>query len=80
MISLSLLIMQIGLAQEKPQKWNLDSCITYAMKQNIQIKKNKLALEESKEDTKTARAAMSPTLSFSKSHNIVNTPLNNIGD
>ena len=80
MISLSLLIMQIGLAQEKPQKWNLDSCITYAMKQNIQIKKNKLALEESKEDTKTARAAMFPTLSFSTSHNIVNTPLNNIGD
>ncbi len=80
MISLSILIIQVGLAQEKPQKWNLDSCINYAMKQNIQIKKNKLALEESKEDTKTARAAMFPTLSFSTSHNIVNTPLNNIRD
>jgi len=80
MISLSLLIVQVGLAQEKPQKWNLDSCINYAMKQNIQIKKSQLALEESKEDTKTARAAMFPTLSFSTSHNIVNNPLNNIGD
>jgi outer membrane protein len=50
------------------------------MKQNIQIKKSKIALEESREDTKTARAAMFPSLSFSSNHSLVTTPLNNVGE
>ena len=49
------------------------------MEQNIQIKKSKIAFDESKEDTKTARAAMFPSLSFSSSHSLVTTPLNNTG-
>lgn len=56
------------------QKWTLDDCIRYAMEQNIQLRQNRLALEESKVDVKTARAALFPSLSFSTSHNMVNRP------
>ncbi len=72
-----LLITLVVWSQEKPQKWDLATCIDYAMKQNIQIKQSKIALEESLVDTKTAQAAMFPDLSFSTSHNYVNNPLNN---
>lgn len=80
MTLLSLLVIQMGWSQRQVQKWDLDSCINYAMKQNIQIKKSKIALEESREDTKTARAAMFPSLSFSSNHSLVTTPLNNVGE
>ncbi|WP_321519310.1 TolC family protein [uncultured Bacteroides sp.] len=80
MTLLSLLVIQMGWSQRQVQKWDLDSCINYAMKQNIQIKKSKIALEESREDTKTARAAMFPSLSFSSTHSLVTTPLNNTGE
>ncbi|WP_321426833.1 TolC family protein [uncultured Bacteroides sp.] len=80
MTLLSLLVIQMGWSQRQVQKWDLDSCINYAMKQNIQIKKSKIALEESREDTKTTRAAMFPSLSFSSSHSLVTTPLNNVGE
>lgn len=76
----SLLVIQMGWSQRPVQKWDLDSCINYAMKQNIQIKKSKIALEESREDTKTTRAAMFPSLSFSSSHSLATTPLNNVGE
>ncbi|WP_321438630.1 TolC family protein [uncultured Bacteroides sp.] len=77
MILLLLLISHLGWSQEQPKKWDLATCIDYAMKQNIQIKKSKITLQESQEDTKTAKAAMFPSLSFSASQNYVSRPLNN---
>lgn len=41
---------------------------------NIQLQQNKLSLEESEIDIKSARAALFPSLSFSTGHNIVNRP------
>lgn len=79
MFFLFLFVSQIIFSQEQQKKWDLATCIKYAMEQNIQIKKSKIAFDESKEDTKTARAAMFPSLSFSSSHNLVTTPLNNSG-
>ena len=60
-------------AQEVKQ-WTLDECIRYALEQNIQLQQNKLSLEESKVDVKTAKAALFPSLSFSSGQNIVNRP------
>ena len=54
--------------------WDLASCIDYALEQNIQIQKDKIVMEESMIDTKTAKAALFPDLSFSTSHNVVNRP------
>lgn len=61
-------------AQEDTRQWDLSSCIDYALEQNIQIRKSKIALEQSDVDTKTAKAALFPSLSFSSSHNVVNRP------
>ena len=80
MFFLFLFVSQIIFSQEQQKKWDLATCIKYAMEQNIQIKKSKIAFDESKEDTKTARAAMFPSLSFSSSHSLVTTPLNNTGN
>ena len=66
--------------QEKPAEWNLKSCIEYARKQNIQIRQSRLSLEESLENTRSAKAQRLPSLSFSSAHNYVNRPRTEVGD
>ena len=66
--------------QEKPAEWNLKSCIEYARKQNIQIRQSRLSLEESLENTRSAKAQRLPSLSFSSAHNYVNRPRTEAGD
>lgn len=56
------------------KKWTLDDCISYALEQNIQLQQNKISLEESSVDVKSAKAALFPSLSFSSGHNITNRP------
>lgn len=60
--------------QEKPERWDLKSCIDYARIQNIQIKKSKVALEESRENTLQAKAGLLPSFSFSSTHGLTNQP------
>lgn len=69
---------QIAVAQDSlyTKEWDLAACIDYSLKQNIQIKKDKLSLEESSIDIKSAKADLFPGLSFSTGHNIVNRPYN----
>lgn len=52
-------------SQEKPESWNLRSCIEYARKHNIQIQKSRIALNESLENTEEAKAQRLPSLAFS---------------
>ena len=56
------------------RQWDLKGCIEYALDKNIQIRMDKIALEESNIDTKTAKADLFPSLSFSTGHNIINRP------
>lgn len=63
-----------GQSQEKPLKWDLKSCIDYARQRNIQIRKNRIALEENQENTRQAKAQQLPSLSFSSGHNFTNRP------
>ncbi|MDE6451051.1 MAG: TolC family protein, partial [Odoribacter sp.] len=80
-IAAGMLLMSLPLvAQEKPEVWNLKSCIDYARQQNIQIRKSRIALEESVESTKEAKAQRLPSLSFSSGHNYVNRPCVEVGD
>ena len=60
-------------AQEKPQEWTLKNCIDYALTQNIQLKKSKIALESSQVDSKSARAKLFPSLSFGSTQQYINT-------
>ena len=60
-------------AQEAKQ-WSLEDCISYALEKNIELQQNKISLQESEEDIKSAKAALFPSLSFSTGQNLVNRP------
>lgn len=57
-----------------PVQWNLQTCIDYALQQNITIRKNRLNAESAIIDVKTAKASLYPTLSANVSQRIVNRP------
>lgn len=57
-----------------PAQWDLQSCIDYALEQNITIRKNRVTAESVQIDVKTAKAALFPSLSFSTSQQVVNRP------
>lgn len=80
MTGVLLLFSLIARGQEKPAQWDLKSCIDYAKAQNIQIKKSKISLQESRENTLQAKAALLPSLSFSTGHNLVNHPDSEVSD
>ena len=58
-----------------PAQWDLQSCINYALQQNISIRRNRINAQSTQVDVKTAKAALFPSLSFSSSQNLVNRPL-----
>ena len=62
-----------------PVKWTLQTCIDYAMQQNIDIRKNRITAESSGIDVKTARSALFPSLNASVSQRIVNRPNSETG-
>lgn len=57
-----------------PTQWDLQSCINYALEQNITIRKNRINAVSTQIDVKTAKAALFPNLSFSTGQNVVNRP------
>ena len=61
-------------AQPLPAQWDLQTCIDYALQQNITIRKNRLNAESAEVDVKTAKAALFPSLTASVSQRIVNRP------
>lgn len=63
-----------SLKVELPTVWDLQTCIDYALKQNLTIRKNRITAESSNIDVKTAQAALFPNLSFSTGQNMVNRP------
>lgn len=56
------------------EMWDLQSCIDYALEQNITIRKSRVTAESTQIDVKTAKAALFPSLSFSTSQQVVNRP------
>lgn len=61
-------------AQEASKQWSLQDCINYALEKNIKLQQDKIALEESEVDVKTAKASLFPSLSFNTGHNVINRP------
>lgn len=60
--------------QPIPATWDLQTCIDYALKQNLTIRRNRVNAQSTQVDVKTAKAALFPSLSFSTSQNMVNRP------
>lgn len=71
-----LLIFSNGFAQEStlPKVWDLQTCINYALENNITIKSAQADKKSSEVDKKTAQAAMFPTVSGSIEQNLSNYP------
>lgn len=61
-------------AQDKLQEWDLATCISYALEHNIQVRKSKIILQQSEEDTQLAKAQLFPSLSASVTQGFVNYP------
>ena len=69
-----MLTFALMLSAQEGRMWTLEDCINYAMEKNIQLQQNRISLQESEEDIKTAKAALFPSLSFGTGHNVVNRP------
>jgi len=63
-------------AQENPQRWTLQDCLSYALEHNIQLKKSKVNLLAGQEDTQQAKAQLFPSLTASLTQGLVNYPSN----
>lgn len=59
---------------DMPQQWTLRDCIDYALEHNITIRRNRISVESTQEDVKTAKADFLPSLSGNISQRIVNRP------
>lgn len=69
-----ILLLHSGIMAQQNSSWSLQNCIDYALENNIQLQKEKVFLEESEVDVKTAQAALFPGLSFSTNQNVTNRP------
>ena len=61
-------------AQDTTQTWTLQSCLDYALANNIQIQRSKVAHLSGLEDTEQARAQLFPNLTASVTQGYVNYP------
>ena len=71
-----LLVLPVGMKAEDdmPKQWKLRDCIDYALEHNITIRRNRINVESTQEDVKTAKADFLPSLSGNVSQRIVNRP------
>lgn len=66
-------------AEEKPTKWDLSTCIEYALRNNIQIQKAKITQETNLISTQQAKAQLLPNLSANISQNAGYSPAASLG-
>lgn len=56
------------------QTWNLRQCIDYALENNISLQQSKIQQKQSETELLSSKAQMFPSLSFSTSQNVNNSP------
>lgn len=71
-----LLLLPAGMKAEDDmsKQWTLRDCIDYALEHNITIRHNRISVESTQEDVKSAKADFLPSLSGNISQRIVNRP------
>ena len=67
-------------AQNRTYRWNLDSCINYAVNNNIDVRKSMVVLKSGIEDIAGAKAAFLPSLSAGSSQNFTYLPSSDVND
>lgn len=61
-------------AQTQDRIWTLESCIDYALENNISLQQSRITAESASVDVKAAKGSLFPSLSFSTSHSLINRP------
>lgn len=67
-------------AQNRSYRWNLDSCINYALTNNIDVRKSMVTLKSGMEDIYGAKAAFLPSVSAGSSQNFTYLPSSDVDD
>lgn len=67
-------------AQELPERWTLQTCLDYALENNIQVRQSRVSELSGLEDTELAKAQLFPSLSASVSQSFVNYPSGDAAD
>ena len=57
-----------------PERWTLEDCIDYAVRNNITIRQSRLNTESAAADIIATKGEMFPSLSFSTSQSVINRP------
>lgn len=79
MLVIATLLATVSANADNPKKWTLDECISYAVANNITLKKTRLARMSANEDLKQAKAALLPSLGFSTNQSVGYRPWVNDG-
>lgn len=61
-------------AQELPERWTLQTCLEYALENNIQVRQSRVGELSGLENTELAKAQLFPSLSASVTQGFVNYP------
>lgn len=61
-------------AQELPERWTLQTCLEYALENNIQVRQSRVGELSGLKDTELAKAQLFPSLSASVTQGFVNYP------
>ena len=69
-IKIACMLMGLSMGASAQQTWGLQDCIDYALKNNIQIQKNRISEEKGEVALWNRKGALFPNLSFSTSHNM----------
>lgn len=64
----------VGTQASAEEAWNLQKCMDYAMEKSIDMQKGAITILEGQVDTKLAKAQWQPSLNFSTSHTLSNSP------
>lgn len=78
-IALLFAVCATSLSFGQSEEWTLSKCFDYALQQNISVQKSKITLEQCRVSTEQARGQWQPSVSFSTSHNLSNSPFAEVG-
>lgn len=70
LITISLIIFCVSFNSHSQTKWNLDECIQYTKKNNVDIQKKRLEIESSKINLSESKWSYAPSLYANSSYNI----------
>ena len=69
-IKIACMLMGLSMGASAQETWGMQDCIDYALKNNIQIQKNRISEEKGEVALWNRKGALFPSLSFSTSHNM----------